>query len=338
MIKVLAFCAALLAPESTGLDPHGRSLHLKLYTDFNTSYTACITTVKQARKYRVDPFVMVAMMYDTTGMSPRRTERGAALKQMYRSHGCDGQGQFIKSSCSAFMLGAPYLASLLSETGKRNEMTGQRLVSYREAVCRFYSAGQKCKAKYRKKAKLIENIARRYADVYSRTHTSFVWQSPFTPEPTSEELIDLETERNYRDRRHGMANGCSSGDPVLDDLVSQLGYSSHCNMGNYRTMVNRGVSLISALIGPNIRLEANTVTTDAGVVRAEYILFMPYRELKSRLRNTAGLRIEGLSVLSVTETPSRVFVVNMRSRSSQVRLEYYPQNDSTYSVGIHWYQ
>ena len=38
MIKILSFCAALLAPESTGLDPHGRALHLELHADFNTSY------------------------------------------------------------------------------------------------------------------------------------------------------------------------------------------------------------------------------------------------------------------------------------------------------------
>ena len=51
MIKVLSLCAALLAPESSGQDPHGRSLHLKLNADFNTSYEACITTLNHARKY-----------------------------------------------------------------------------------------------------------------------------------------------------------------------------------------------------------------------------------------------------------------------------------------------
>lgn len=35
MIKILSLCAALLAPESTGLDPHGRALHLKLDADYN---------------------------------------------------------------------------------------------------------------------------------------------------------------------------------------------------------------------------------------------------------------------------------------------------------------
>ena len=337
MIKVLAFCAALLAPESTGLDPHGRSLHLKLYTDFNTSYEACITTVKQAHKYRVDPFVLVAMLYDATGMSPKRADHTHAIKRMLKVHGCTEQGQFIKSSCSAFMLGAPYIASLLNDTSARSPQTQRAFVSYGAAVCRFYSAGGKCKAKHRKKAKLIENIARRYADMYSRTHTSFIWQSPFVPPPTHGEMADLETERNYHDRRSGMANGCGSGDPVLDNLVNQLGYPSRCNMGDYRTLLNQGVILISALVGQNIRLEANTVTTAAGIVRVEYILFVPYRELKSRLGFAAGLRIKGLSVLNVRETPGRDFVVDLRSSSTQVRMEYYKQTEHTYTVNIHWY-
>ena len=338
MIKVLAFCAALLAPDSTGLDPHGRSLHLKLYTDFNTSYTACITTVKQAHKYGVDPFVLAAVMYDVTGMAPERAGQTHITNHLFEIHGCEKQGQFIKSSCSAYMLAAPYFAKLLNQTIRESDRQQYRFADYRKALCHFYAAGEKCESKHQQKVKLIENIAQRYADLYSRTHTSFKWHSPFLPMPTQEEMLNLEAEKNYRNRRGGMANGCGTGDPILDELVGQLGYASRCNLGDYRIRMNKGLSLISSLLGQNIHLEANTIEGPGGIVKIEYVLSMSYKELKGRLKHVSGLKINNVSVLGVSESPNQNFVINMQSYSSQVRMEFYRQIDKIYLVSIHRYQ
>ena len=336
MIKVLAFCAALLAPESSGLDPHGRSLHLKLYTDYNTSYEACITTVRQAHKYGVDPFVLTAVMYDVTGMSPGRATKTRAARRTLKAHGCDGQGQFIKSSCSVFMLAPPYFASLLAQTTQQ-QGGGGSFTDYRKALCRFYAGDQKCKKKDRQKAKLIANIARRYVDVYSRTHTSFMWRSPFTQPPNEEEMYNLEVQRNYRDRQDGMATSCTSGDPTLDHLINQLGYASRCNSANYRHRMNQGITIISSVLGQNIHLEASAVTSPSGILRSEYLLHMSYTQLKTRLSYASTLRTNNLVIANITETEGRDFIVNLHAYSSQARLEFYRQANHTYTVGIYWY-
>ena len=159
MIKVLSLCAALLAPESTGLDPHGRALHLKLDADFNTSYDACITTVKQARKYGVDPFISAALMYKETKFSPKLAKKSRLFRKIRKIYGCGGDsGQFIKSSCSAFMLFAPHMVTFL-EKNYRNRTTGS---DYRKSLRQFLQND-------RRKAKIVENMAKRFADVYTRT-------------------------------------------------------------------------------------------------------------------------------------------------------------------------
>ena len=188
-IKVLSLCAALLAPESTGLDPHGRSLHLPLHEDFNISYEACIVTAKQAKKYNVDPFVAVALAYRTTKMSPKLAKRSDLYRKIQNDFGCDGHGDmFIKSSCSPFMLTSLNLAVQL----------GKYQHDYSGALCEFLSGNDGCRREEMREAKIVESMARRFANTYSRTHTSFVWKDPFrqrddpyeNPETWQEHQID----------------------------------------------------------------------------------------------------------------------------------------------------
>lgn len=176
-IKVLSLCAALFAPESSGVDPHGRSLHLQTPVGFDISYDVCLTTVRQAQKYNIDPFVAVALMYQTTKMSPEVAKKSKVHHKIQHQYGCDDHdGKFIKSSCSPFMLSNIYLAYLLHEEGQ----------GYKDALCSFLSLNDKCTRKTRRQAKIVENMARRFADVYSRTHTSFIWNNPFLPKPKLE--------------------------------------------------------------------------------------------------------------------------------------------------------
>ena len=160
----------MLAPESTGLDPHGRSLHLELHEDFNTSYEACIVTAKQAKKYNIDPFVAIALVYRTTKMSPELGRRSKIYHRIQRNFGCGKHNaQFIKSSCSPFMLAGVNLAVLI----------GKHQRDYSTALCSFLSGNGTCNKKTIRESKIIENMSRRFANVYSRTHTSFRWKDPF---------------------------------------------------------------------------------------------------------------------------------------------------------------
>lgn len=169
-IKVLSLCAALLAPESTGHDPHGRALHLPLHEDFNISYEACIVTAKQAKRYNIDPFVAVALAYQTTKMSPELARKSKVYHQIQAEYGCrTSDFRYIKSSCSPFMLTSLNLAVLISKYQ----------LDYPTALCSFLSGNGRCTSKGRREAKIIENMSRRFANVYSRTHTSFQWKDPF---------------------------------------------------------------------------------------------------------------------------------------------------------------
>jgi len=169
-IKVLSLCAALLAPESTGLDPHGRALHLPLHEDFNISYKACIVTAKQAKRYNIDPFVAVALAYRTTKMSPQLARKSYIFHRIQRIFGCEtNSDRFIRSSCSPFMLTSLNLALLV----------GEHQQNYSTALCSFLSGKNICRQKTAREAKIIENMARRFVNVYSRTHTSFRWKDPF---------------------------------------------------------------------------------------------------------------------------------------------------------------
>ena len=169
-IKVLSLCAAIFAPESSGQDPHGRSLHLKTHEDFDVAYEACIATAKQARKHRVDPFVSIALAYKETRMSLKYSKRSKAYHDIQHLFGCtEHKEKFIRESCSPFMLTPMYLSDLL------NAFEG----NYEQALCSFLSSGQRqCSSDSMREARVIKNMAKRFADVYSRTHTNFSWIDP----------------------------------------------------------------------------------------------------------------------------------------------------------------
>jgi len=271
MIKVLSFCAALLAPTSTGLDPHGRSLHLQLDTDFNTSYTACITTVKQANKYGVDPFIAAALIYKTTKFSPRLAKKSPLFRKIRKIYGCEGDtGQFIKSSCSAFMLFAPHMVTFL-EKNYRNRATGS---DYRKSLRQFLQ-------NERKEAKIIENMSKRFVDMYTRTHTSFVWNSPFVnPERLTPEEPSV-AQDNHSLRRY---------DPELDELITNL---RRPRPGDYerrrlQQKMEYDLQLLYSILGPGCRIEAKS----RDFKNPEYYVHINIRDLREILwsvaRNTSA--------------------------------------------------
>jgi len=208
IIKILSFCAALLAPESTGLDPHGRSLHLPLHQDFNTSYSACIITAKQARKYNIDPFVATALMYKTTKFSPKLAKRKKIFRDLRAEYGCAGNSdQFIRSSCSPFMLYAPKLASLLHKNRRLK-------VDYSRALRKFL--------RNRRDAKIVKNMSARFADVYTRTHTYFAWKSPFLKheDPELDSLVeDLRKPQPYDHFNRRIQNEMEQNIFMLSELL-----------------------------------------------------------------------------------------------------------------------
>lgn len=271
MIKVLSFCAALLAPESSGLDPHGRSLHLKLYEDFNTSYSACITTVNQSQKYGIDPFVSAALMYKETRFSPKLAKKSKLFKKIRKLYDCqEGEDRFIKSSCSAFVVYAPHLATML----EKNYINREFGSNYRKALRGFYGGGLESRAK------TIENIAKRYADVYSRTHTAFVWNSPFrNPESIYPKESQIAKKRQHRSNSHG-------SDPYLDILLKNLGHArpyDYKNRQMYQKM-EYDIRLLYKILGSGWKIEAKS----RDLKDPEYFLYINRRDLRESLYMAAS--------------------------------------------------
>ncbi len=220
MIKVLSLCAALLAPASTGLDPHGRALHLKLDADFNTSYDACITTVKQAGKYGVDPFISAALMYKTTKFSPKLAKRSSS--------------------------------------------------DYRKSLRQFLQND-------RQKAKIIENMAKRFADVYSRTHPGVVWNNPFANPDRLTEGRDQVAQNNPP---------LPPQDPRLNDLVEDLRRPRPHDYQRRRLdqKMQYDLQLLYSILGPGCRIEAKSRDYN----NPEYYVHIDARNLREILWNIAG--------------------------------------------------
>lgn len=271
IIKVLSLCAALFAPESTGLDPHGRALHLKIYEDFDATYGACIATAKQASKYGVDPFVAISLAYETNGMSLKRASKSVFYKAILNKFGCDRHGQFTKSSCSSFMIAPARLADLLKE--KSNE-------DYSDAVCRFLSSDDKCRKKNKKRVERIKNMAKRFADCYSRTHTYFTWKDPFQRKREQLEHHRPPSLTPYP----GQRDFPSTRDLELNDLLFRLRHGMIYSNYSLQQKMNYGLNLINSLLGPVARIEAHS--PDNRNVR--FFLHMSYIELREHLWQVAN--------------------------------------------------
>jgi|7_EtaG_2_1085326.scaffolds.fasta_scaffold47446_2 hypothetical protein len=272
MIKILSLCAALLAPESSGLDPHGRSLHLKLHEDFNTSYSACIATAKQARKYGIDPFVSVALLYKETKFSPKLAKRSKIFRDIREIFGCErGATRFIKSSCSAFMIFAPHLATML----EKNYIDRRYGANYRKALRDFFGNRSK------KRTKVIENMAKRYADVYSRTHTGFIWNSPFR---NPESIYPKERHIAQRPRRR---QGINPQDQLLNDLMTDLGRPRAYDYRNRQMQqkMEYDLQLLYRILGNDYRIEAKS----RNFKDPEYFLYIHRHDLREILYMSASL-------------------------------------------------
>lgn len=268
MIKILSLCAALLAPESTGLDPHGRSLHLKLHEDFNTSYGACIATAKQARKYGLDTFVSVALVYKETKFSPKLAKKSKLFRKIRKIYGCeDGSDRFVKSSCSAFMIYAPHLATKL----EKNYIDRRFGSNYRKALREFLGNQRKSHAK------VIENMAKRYADVYSRTHTSFVWNSPFK---NPERIYPQEPQIAQKPRQ------LPHNDPHLNDLMTGLNKIQPYDYRNRQMQrkMEYDLGLLYRILGSGYKIEAKS----RNFKDPEYFLYINNRDLREILYMAAS--------------------------------------------------
>ena len=268
MIKILSLCAALLAPESTGLDPHGRSLHLKLHEDFNTSYGACIATAKQARKYGIDTFVSIALVYKETKFSPKLAKKSRLFRDIRKIYGCEeGSDRFVKSSCSAFMIFAPHLATML----EKNYIDRRYGSNYRKALREFLGK------RHKKHAKTIENMAKRYADVYSRTHTSFVWNSPFK---NPERIYPQEPQVAQKPRN------LPYNDPQLNDLITGLNRVQPYDYRNRQMQrkMEYDLALLYGILGPGYKIEAKS----RNFKDPEYFLHINVRDLREILFMTAS--------------------------------------------------
>ena len=296
MIKVLSLCAALLAPESSGQDPHGRSAHLELDSDFNTSYSACIATLKQARKYKIDPFVSAALMYRTTKFSPKLAKSSTIFRRISENYGCQSNSeQFIKSSCSPFMLFAPSFVTLL-EKSKRHVSAPE---NYRTSLRKFLRND-------RKSARIVENMAKRFADVYSRTHSGFVWRSPFQ----AEEEFDEEA------------------DQLFYDLNQRQPYDSH--ISNLHQQMEREVQILHAIFGNHYRIEASANNNQT----PEYLIHVDYQNLKQFLWYIAGNTAGPYKPTSLQEYDGQRFVLQFRTPRMRVILS--PMGMNLFGIIIKW--
>ena len=306
MIKILSFCAALLAPESTGLDPHGRALHLELHADFNTSYEACITTSKQARKYGIDPFVSAALMYKITKFSPELARKSNIFRKIRQDYGCGkNSGQFIRSSCSSFMLFAPHLADIL----QKSVSDPQKGPNYHVSIQNFVNNSHK-------KAKIVQNMAKRFADVYSRTHTYFSWSNPFNKSPQVAQVDPNQQKRRYN--------------PDLHTMVDQLRYSRPYDHQRRRLeqRMQYDLSILHQILGPNVRIEAKSRDFD----HPEYFVHINYRDLKEILIYSAGNTSSRLKPHTFKEYDGETFVLLLAAPNLSVN--FTPQGENLYFVTI----
>jgi len=180
IIKALTLCAALLAPRSTGEDPHGRALHLKLYDDYNTSYGACIHTVKMARSTKVDPFMTAAFVYETSGFGGKKIKNKRFFKKLAKIYGCERLEDTPRTSCSATTLAIFHFTDLLRKTE-----------DYYEAICGAFETNSVCYRDNEKRTTKTLNFARRFVYVYNRQFRRTVLNWAFE---------GMESQRQHPDR------------------------------------------------------------------------------------------------------------------------------------------
>jgi hypothetical protein len=318
MIQVLALCAALLAPEWSGLDPHGRSLHLKLNEDFTISHKACIATVKQANKYQIDPFISAALMYKLTKFSPKLAKKSPHFRKIRENFGCEGDsGRFIKSSCSAFMLFAPRMEELLIkhmiEEGKGSD--------YRKALREFLGGNKK-------NAKIVENMARRFADVYTRSHPSVVWNNPFKGLRTPEE--------EYRHQPSHIPHEPPYFDPYRHHYPA-YGGNNHGNFdSNPHEYMNWGCSMLSQVLGPDVIVRSDYNSRNSPP-QINFYINTTYADLKRRLwivnGDTSYRYGQNYRSKELEERGNGFFKLKLNSSRGNMTLEFVPHGN-TYKVRL----
>ena len=135
------------------------------------------------------------------GVTSRKIRKSKIFKRVRRLYGCGDNEKYARGSCSAYTLTPAHFRDLLDQTIEESSRGMYRQEDYRKALCRFFSGRRTCYGKHLRQARIIENMAKRYASVYNRSRPGFKWTSPYTPKPTLQEEYDRDYQRELQERR-----------------------------------------------------------------------------------------------------------------------------------------
>jgi len=165
------------------------------------------------------------------------------------------------------MIYAPHLATML----EKNYIDRQYGSNYRKALREFLGKSR------RMEAKVVENMAKRYADVYSRTHTGFIWNTPFrNPENSYPQPGSLA----QKPRR------LPHNDPYINDLMTGLNRTQPYDYRNRQMQqkMEYDLELLYGILGPGRKIEAKS----RNFKDPEYFLYINSRDLREILYMTAS--------------------------------------------------
>ena len=296
VIKALTLCAALLAPRSTGEDPHGRALHLKLYDSFDSSYEACIHTVKMARSTKVDPFMTTAFVYETSGFGGKKIKNKRFFKKLAKIYGCERLEETPRTSCSATTLAFFHLTDLLRKTD-----------DYYEAICGAFEANSVCYRENEKRTTKTLNLARRFVYVYNRRFKRTVLNWAFE---------GTESRREHSSRPRSPPSPLSHLQPSENEDIVFF------EMGDER----KQLKFMSLVLGPGFQVNFEENIQQNNPRMANFYVNADHYQLRNRLINVANhtneryfRKYQAHKLIFINETDFRLF---FRSRSRNFSLKF----------------
>jgi len=161
-------------------------------------------------------------------------------------------------------------------------------------------------------------MAKRFADGYSRTHTSFAWKSPFVDEGRKGPEV-AQGPRNQRPY-----------DPRLDDLVQQLRRPQPYDHQRRRLeqKMQYDLQLLQSILGPNCRIEARSRDYN----NPEYYIHIDSRSLREILWYAAGNTTPGRVSHTLQEFDDGRFILSMPAPKKT--LIFTPYRENTYIITI----
>ena len=158
-------------------------------------------------------------------------------------------------------------------TGTNGDLFEGEFIDYkRHGRCKYINGGGECTSATQKEAKIVENMAFRFMNVYGRTNTSFTWVSPFKPEPTQQEIHrDEERRERQLDRQY------YGGPGNLQNIGYGLGYQPHVHRPSQSPVTTgraqQDLNLIANIVGPKIKVEM----TEANQNTVNFYVHVPLR-------------------------------------------------------------